>query len=286
MKDSKPKIGLVMKSLNADFFKDMQAGAEKFVKDTGCCSLVCTGTDSQTEIDRQIKLVDEMADSDVDAVVVVPIDSKALVAPVARAVAKGKKVVNIDIKLDDDLLKESGITVDFVGPDNFSSSYAAAKILADSLKPGTKVVMVEGLRAADNAQQRKSGFDKAIAERGLDCVASETANWETAEAETVFKKIFSDHPDLEAVFCCNDAMALGVINVLKEKGLAPGDKKVIGFDNDEVMRPLLDEQWLFATVDAFGSQMAVEGIKHALNLLSENKDSIGSKSTEYKVIKD
>lgn len=286
MKDSKPKIGLVMKSLQADFFKDMQAGAEKFVKDTGCCSLACTGTDSQTEIDRQIELVDEMADSDVDAVVVVPIDSKALVAPVAHAVAKGKKVVNIDIKLDDDLLKESGITVDFVGPDNFSSSYAVAKILADSLKPGTKVVMVEGLRAADNAQQRKSGFDKAIAERGLDCVASETANWETAEAETVFKNIISDHPDLEAVFCCNDAMALGVINVLKEKGMAPGDIKVIGFDNDEVMRPLLDERWLFATVDAFGSQMAVEGIKHALNLLSENKDSIGSKSTEYKVIKD
>lgn len=285
MKDSKAKIGLVMKSLNADFFKDMQAGAEKFVAETGCCELISVGTDSQTEIDRQIELFDRLADSGVDAIVVVPIDSKALVAPVARAVTKGVTVVNIDIKLDDNLLAQAGIEVDFVGPDNFSASYAIGSLLAESLDPGDEVALIEGLRAADNARQRKAGFDKAIAEHGLNCVVSETANWETAEAEKVISGIIEEHPGIKAVFCCNDAMALGAINVLKEKGFKAGDIKVVGFDNDEVMRPLLSDGWLFGTIDAFGSRMAEEGIKHALLLMAEGKSTLGSKAMEYEVIR-
>lgn len=284
MEDQKAKIGLVMKSLNADFFKDMQAGAEKFVADTGCCKLISVGTDTQTEIDRQIELVDRLADTGVDAIVVVPIDSKALVASVARAVGKGVTVVNIDIKLDDTLLAQAGIDVDFVGPDNFSAAYSVGSRLAETLAPGDKVALIEGLRAADNARQRKAGFDKAITERGLNCVASETANWETHEAEKVFADIIAAHPDIKAVFCCNDAMALGVIQILKNKGLHPGDIKVVGFDNDEVMRPFLDEGWLLGTIDAFGSRMAVEGIRHALTLLADGKKSAGSKAMAYEVI--
>lgn len=284
MEDSKRKIGLVMKSLRADFFKDMQAGAEKFVKDTDCCQLISVGTENQTEIDRQIELVDQLTADGVDAIVVVPIDSKALVAPVVRAVDKGVTVVNIDIKLDDALLGQAGIDVDFVGPDNFSAAYRVARLLADALAPGDKVAMIEGLRVADNAQQRKASFDKAIAERGLNCVASETANWETHEAERVMADIIARHPDIKAVFCCNDAMALGAINVMKEKGLNPGDIKVVGFDNDEVMRPLLAEGWLLGTIDAFGQRMAVEGIRHALVLLADGKSSAGSKAMDYEVI--
>ena len=76
-----------------------------------------------------------------------------------------------------------------------------------------------------------------------------------------------------------------MIDVLKANGLKPGEIKVVGFDNDDVMTPLLKEGWLLATVDAFGSQMAVEGIKHALELLKEGKNSIGSKATPFKLVK-
>ena len=84
--------------------------------------------------------------------------------------------------------------------------------------------------------------------------------------------------------CCNDAMALGVINVLKAAGRKPGEIKIVGFDNDAVMSPLLAEGWLLATVDAYASQMGVEGIRHALRLLDENKRSSGDKATEFTVI--
>lgn len=284
MENKKYTVGLVMKSLQADFFKEMQKGAEEFVDKEQCCRLVSTGTQSQTEVERQIELVDEMTASGVDAIVVVPIDSKALVAPVARAVKAGIKVVNIDIKLDDELLEREGVKVDFVGPDNLAASYAVATLLADTLPEGTPVAVIEGLPVADNARQRKAGADRAIAEHKLDCVACVPANWEIDEAEKVFRGILADHPEVKAVFSCNDAMALGVIKVLREAGKKPGEIAVTGFDNDAVMRPLLDEGWLKATVDAYGSQMAVEGIRHALHLLESDRDSLGDKATTFDLI--
>lgn len=285
MKDRKPIVGLVMKSLQADFFKVMQQGAEEFVDSTGCCELISTGTASQTEVERQIELVRELTAQGIDAMVVVPIDSKALVAPVAEAVRKGVTVVNIDIKLDPDMLRSESVEVDFVGPDNFTAAHAVGECLAAQLENGDKVIMIEGLPVADNAQQRKAGFDKAIAEHGLDCVASAPANWETSTAEEVFTKLYAEHPDIKAVFCCNDAMALGVINVLKGMGMKAGEIKIVGFDNDAVMAPLLAEGWLLATIDAYASQMGAEGIRHALALLEGGKQSSGDRASAFSLIK-
>lgn len=284
MENKSIRIGLVMKSLQADFFKVMQQGAEEFVNETGCCALTSVGTDSQTETEKQIALVDRLAAEGMDAIVVVPIDSKALVRPVADAVKKGITVVNIDIRLDSDMLRDSGVAVDFVGPDNFAAAYAVGQKVASELSEGDKVIMIEGLPAADNARQRKAGFSKAIAEARLDCVAAAPANWETATAETVFRKLFAANPDIKAVFCCNDAMALGVISVLKDSGKKPGEIKIAGFDNDAVMTPLLKEGWLTATADAYAQQMAVEGIKHALRLLESKESHSGDKATSYTII--
>ncbi|MCM1077016.1 MAG: substrate-binding domain-containing protein [Bacteroides sp.] len=284
MENKVPKVGLVMKSLQADFFKVMQQGAESFVNESRCCELLSVGTDSQTEIDKQVSLVESLIDEGVDAMVVVPIDSKALVAPVVKAVKSGVCVVNIDIKLDSKLLEEVGVAVDFVGPDNYTASYSVGSRLASAVDKGDKVIVIEGLPVADNARQRKAGFDRVITEKGLDCVASVPANWETATAEEVFSKLYKEHPDVKAVFCCNDAMALGVINVLKAAGRKPGEIKIAGFDNDAVMKPLLDEGWLLATADAYASRMGVEGIKHALHLLSEGKSSEGDKPTPVRII--
>lgn len=117
----------------------------------------------------------------------VPIDSKALVQPVVEAVRKGVPVINIDIRLDTQLLEQAGVEVAFVGPDNFAAAYEVGKLLDKKLRNEDKVAIIEGLAAADNAQQRKRGFIKAIEEKGLRLVASEPADWETEKAAEVFR---------------------------------------------------------------------------------------------------
>ena len=123
---------------------------------------------------------------------------------------------------------------------------------------------------------------ESISESGLQLLASEPADWETDKAEQVFSSLYEKYPGVQGVLCSNDAMALGVLKVLKKhhkSGIIP----VIGFDNDASVRPFLQTGEMPATIDAFGSQMAVEGIKYALKVLGgmENK---GSFSTDFRLI--
>lgn len=271
-----------MKSLQAEFFQEMKKGALEFVQKQNNFELKTVGTSNQTEIELQIQLIDLLIQQKVDALVVVPIDSKALVPVVVKAVKAGIKVINIDIRLDEMLLQQNGVELTYVGPDNETASQMVGNVLARKLNKDSKVILIEGLQAAENAQQRKRGFLKSIAEYQLELAASESADWETDKAEKVFAALFAQHPDIDGVMCCNDAMAIGVIRVLAKNGKA-GKIQVVGFDNDASVQPLLKSGALLATIDAFGSQMAIQGIKYALKVLGglENK---GSYSTEFKLI--
>jgi ribose transport system substrate-binding protein len=92
----KPVIGLAMKSLANEFFKDMQEGAVKHVEERGDLTLIPVGMHSETDIDTQINAVENFITKKVDAIVVAPADSRALVPPLARAIKAGIVVINID----------------------------------------------------------------------------------------------------------------------------------------------------------------------------------------------
>ena len=271
-----------MKSLQAEFFQEMKKGALEFARNQNAFELVTVGTSSQMEIELQIQLIDTLIKQKADALVVVPIDSRALVPVVVKAVKAGIKVINIDIRLDNELLQKSGVELTYVGPDNMTASKLVGDVLARNLSKGSKVVLIEGLQVAENALQRKQGFLKSIAEHQLNLVASEAADWETDKAEQVFERMIAENPEIEGVMCSNDAMAIGVIKVLEKHGKA-GRVLVVGFDNDASVQPLIKSGSLLATIDAFGSQMAVKGIEYALKVLGglENK---GSYTTDFKLI--
>ena len=280
--ENKPLIGLVMKSLQAEFFQEMEKGALEFAQKQNNFDLITLGTSNQTEINRQIELIDIMIAKKVDALVVVPIDSRALVPVVVKAIKAGIKVINIDIGLDEELLVQNGVELTFVGPDKEKPSKLVGDVLAGKLHKGAKVILIEGLQVAENAQQRKQGFLKSIAGNQLQLVASEAADWETDKAEKVFEGLFAEYTDIEGVMCCNDAMATGVIRVLKKQDKA-GIIKVVGFDNDASVQPFLESGVLLATIDAYGSQMAVQGIQYALKVL-KGMENNGRYSTEFKLI--
>jgi ribose transport system substrate-binding protein len=266
----KPVIGLVMKSLANEFFKDMEEGAIKHVQERGDLTLVPVGMHSETDIDTQISAIENFITQKVDAIVVAPADSRALVPPLARAIKAGIIVINIDVALDEAAKKQAGVDLAFVGPDNRAGAKMSGDVLAKALGPGGKVVIIEGNPGADNAQQRKRGFDDSVKEGKLDLVDSRTAHWETEEANSVFSNILTAHPDVQGVMAANDSMALGVVKAIDAAGKS-GKIKVVGFDNIAAVQPLLKDGKLIATVDQFGSQMAANGIDYAMKALKGEK---------------
>ncbi|MDH2328390.1 sugar ABC transporter substrate-binding protein [Cereibacter sp. SYSU M97828] len=262
----KPVVGLVMKSLANEFFKNMLEGAEAHAAEKGTYELRAVGMQSETDIETQINAVENFITQQVDVIVIAPADSRALIAPLKRAADAGIEVVNIDVELDPQAKTDAGVELAFVGPDNREGARMSGDTLAAELGQGGKVVILEGNPGADNAIQRKLGFDDSIAANGLELVDSRTAHWETEEANSVFTNMLTANPDIQGVMAANDSMALGVVKALEAANRT--DIKVVGFDNISAIRPMIQEGKVLATVDQFGSQMAAQAIDKALEVLA------------------
>jgi ribose transport system substrate-binding protein len=264
---SKPKIALVMKSLANEFFSTMAEGAKKHqAANAAQYDLVVNGIKNETDLAEQVNLVEQMIALRVNAIVIAPADSKALVSVLKRAREAGILVVNIDNKLDADVLRQAGLTVPFVGPDNRAGARKVGEALARQLKAGDKVAIIEGIPTAFNGQQRRLGFEDAMRAAGLNIVTVQSGNWEMDRANTVATAMLSEHPDLKAVLCANDNMALGAVAAIQTAARS-GQVLVVGFDNIGAIRAMVADGRVVATADQHADQLAVFGIEAALKIL-------------------
>ena len=207
---SKPRVALIMKSLANEFFATMAEGARRFERDhSGTCELIVNGIKDERDLSRQVGLLDEMIAQGVNAIVIAPADSKSARLSVQATRDAGIVVVNIDNKLDGQVMADQGIKVPFVGPDNRAGARKVGDFLAKRLKPGDEVAMLEGIRTAFNGQERRIGFEEAMKSAGVKIVDSQTAQWEMDQANRIATAILTEHPGLKAILCCNDSMALG-----------------------------------------------------------------------------
>jgi ribose transport system substrate-binding protein len=262
-----PRIALVMKSLANEFFVTMAEGAKTHqAANAGAYRLIVNGIRNESDLTQQVALVEQMVAQDVDAIVIAPADSRALVPVLAKAQRQGIVVVNIDNKLDDATLQQAGVDIPFVGPDNRAGARSVGAALAKRLQRGDKVAVLEGIPTAFNAQQRRLGFEDAMREAGLQVVAVQSAHWEQDRANTVAAAMLREHPDLSAILASNDSMALGAAAAVRQAGRA-GQVHVVGFDNIAAVRQLLQEGRILATADQHADRLAVYGIEFALQIL-------------------
>jgi ribose transport system substrate-binding protein len=269
--DAPPRVALVMKSLANEFFQTMQDGAKANQKEHASeYTLITNGIKDETDTAAQIKIVQQMLVEKVNAIVIAPADSKALVPVLKEAADKGVIVVNIDNKLDEAALKEKSLVVPFVGPDNRKGAKLVGDYLGTQLKSGDKVGILEGVSTTFNAQQRTAGFQDAMKAVGAVVVGVQSGQWELDKANTVASAMLREHPDLRALLAGNDNMALGAVAAVKTAGKT-GKVLVVGYDNISAIKPMLADGRVLATADQFGAKQAVFGIETALKAIKEKK---------------
>lgn len=260
------KIALVMKSLANPFFAKMEEGAHQYAV-TNNVPLEIFGVNRETDVAMQIAIVEDLISRGYGSLVIAPADSKKLVPICERALKKGMKVINIDNPLHGPSLKKLGITIPFVGSDNRVGASMVADYLKRRLNGKGKVIVLEGIRGVENADLRKQGFVETITrDNSIKIVASESANWHTDEAFSLTSKLLADNPDIDAIFCANDAMALGTLQALEAAGL--NGKVLIGsYDNIDEVRNAMRRGQIHATVEQhpelmgrFGVQLAWEAL--------------------------
>ena len=197
---NRPTIALIMKSLANEFFVTMADGARAHKELNGeRYNLIINGIKNEVDLAQQVALIDQMIASNVDAIVIAPADSKAVVPALARADAAGIIVINIDNRLDKNILRDYALGIPFVGPDNFQGAEMAGNYLASKLAAGDQVAILEGVTTAFNSQRRTAGFRKAMTDAGMNIVTQQSAQWDQTRAATVTAAILAQYPDLAAL---------------------------------------------------------------------------------------
>jgi ribose transport system substrate-binding protein len=262
-----PTIALVMKTLTNPFFVEMEKGARQAEEELGIHLIVKTAA-QETSIEQQIEIVDELIREAVDAIVIAPGDSLELIPVLKKAQDAGIIVINIDNRLDYEFSQTHGLeNVPFISVNNQQGAYLSAKYISDQITTPTKVVIIEGIRNAQNAEDRKNGALQAFSENpNIDLVASKTANWKIDEGYNVTKALFTDEPEIGAVFCANDMMALGAIRYLQETGQS--NVLVAAFDALEEAKDAIRAGTLAVTIDQQAAKQGYMGLQYAVQALA------------------
>lgn len=263
----KPQVALIMKSLANEFFATMAKGAEAHhAAHAADYDLLVNGIKNETDLSEQVNLVEQMVARGVQAIVIAPADSKALIPVLKRAADQGVLIINIDNQLDADVLAQSGLKAPFVGPDNRAGAKQVGLALAKKLQPSDAVAIIEGVPTAFNGQQRRTGFEDAMKEASMKIVSVQAGNWEMEKANALAASILSEHPTLKAILCANDSMALGVVSAIQSAG-KQGQILVAGFDHISAIQPMIADGRVTATADQHADKLAVFGIEAALKIL-------------------
>ncbi len=282
-RSKKPVVALVMKSLANEFFKTMSEGAEAHQKSNlADYELVVNGISNETDLTAQVNLVEQMVARGVDAIVIAPADSKALVPALKRAADAGIVIVNIDNKLDEAALSDTKINIPFVGPDNRKGAKMVGGAVAAKLTKGDKVAIIEGVPTAFNSIQRREGFKDAMNDAGMEIIGVQSGQWEMEKGNRIAAALLSENPGLKAILAANDSMALGAVSAVKAAGLE-GKVLVAGFDNISAIRPMIADGSVLATADQHGDQLAVFGIETALDII-KNKAAPEDRETDVDLI--
>jgi ABC-type sugar transport system substrate-binding protein len=131
--DIKYRIAVIPKGTTHEYWKSVHAGADQAAKEAGNVEILWKGPLQENDTDGQINVVQEFITKKVNGLVLAPLDSQALVAPVKDAQSQGIPTVIFDSALGD----ESSI-VSYVATDNYEGGAMAARRLADVLKTASK----------------------------------------------------------------------------------------------------------------------------------------------------
>lgn len=214
-------VGLALSTLQNPFFVTLRDGAVAAAEEQGIEVLV---SDAQDDAQSQADDLQNFVTQGVDAIVVNPVDSAAIVSAIEQANDADITVITVD------RAAEGGDITSHIASDNVQGGQMAGEYLFEQIGGSGDVAQLQGVPGTSAARDRGEGFAQALeAASGVNVVAEQAANFDRAEGFTVTQNILQGNRDLSGIFAQNDEMALGAIEAASEAGRL-GDLVIVGFD--------------------------------------------------------
>jgi ABC-type sugar transport system substrate-binding protein len=182
--------------------------------------------DGQNKVEVQASLMDTLINQGASVIFLQPIDSVALAPFIAKAKRAGISTITLNI----DATEAHAAHVEM---NHYYGAMDIAKALGDAMGGTGKVAILNAPPGIIIRDQRTNGFVDGLKmhHAGIEIVADQVADWDRKKAQDVLNTILAAHPDLGGVYGVNDSMALGAVDVAKEKGLI-GKMAIFGNDGE------------------------------------------------------
>ena len=235
-------IGFSQATLQSPFYVQLKTGAEAAAKAGGDQLGVL---DANGDENKQNNDIQDLITRGVKVLIINPVNPDA-VAPVLSAAGDAHiPVMTVDRAVHGDVAT-------YVGRDNQTMGRIVGKALVGMLKPGSKIIEIQGDAGGTVMAARRDGFGEAAKAAGDTLVMGPYAEYVRANAVTAMQDLLQANPDVKAVYAHNDDMALGALQVLREnnrkdvlvagvdglseavKDLAAGDQFVATAANDPI----------------------------------------------------
>jgi len=210
------KLAIILKTLANDHWVAMKEGALAEGKKLGV-TVDVFAVASEGDIQQQLQLFETALEKDYQGISISPITPLNLVTAVVKANKRGIPVINVDEGINLIALKKAGGSVAaFIRTDNFSIGEQAADFIALKIPGGGEVVIIEGMAGNTSGDDRRDGFKSKIETYPeFKLVASQPGDWDRIKALDVATNMINRYPNLKAIYCANDTMALGAVQAVK-----------------------------------------------------------------------
>lgn len=178
------------------------------------------GTDAQ----KQAVQIQEMIDQGISAIILSPVDWEKITPSLKALKEAGVRIINVDTQV-----KEMDYVDAYIGSDNYNAGYICGEDLIEKCPEGGKIAILE-CPTQNSINDRITGFEEAIskAEKGFEVVARADTTGEFERALEESEKMLEEYPDIVAIMCGNDQIAVGATTSVN----VAGAKKVLIYGVD------------------------------------------------------
>ena len=250
------EIAVVLKTLASEYWGYVKNGCDAAAAELGI-KVTVVGPGAESEIEQQVAMIEQQIGAGVDAIVCAPNDAGAAANALQAALDQGIPVLSVDTNV--------GIAgqTSFVGTMNDEAAYQGGIWAIDTLGTDIKAVIIYGQEGDNTSNLRRSGYQKACDEKGVEVLSALSGQNTTDGATKTMEDMISSFGDqIDVVFCHNDDTAVGAMNACKSAGLT--DVTIVGFDGNKSAVELIQAGELVkATVAQQPYAMGYEVVKAA-----------------------
>lgn len=250
-------VAVIPKGTTHSFWQSIRAGAETAGKELDC-KIFWTGPEREGDRERQIQIVEDVIAQKVDAVVLAPLDSRALVPSVENLANRNIPCVIVD----------SGIETEryaaFAATDNYQGGVLAARRMGEILGGKGNLLVLKYAQGSASTIARENGFIETIQKEFPEMKIVDTKyGLDTVEtALQAAEDLLTRNQNVQGFFACNESTAVGALQALASQKRS--EIKMVGFDSASALLQALRGGQIDALIVQNPYKMGYEGVKAAV----------------------